>query len=76
MYSEDGGLLCYTDVQGCVATINEGLYEGLDWLQAQFASKDVKNAVAKPVKESVVSPLSRLQNAFKNYFWPPTTEVS
>ena len=75
MYSDDG-LLCFTDVQGCVATTNEGLYEGLDWLQAQFASKDVKNAVSKPIKESVVSPLSRIQNALKNYFWPPATEVS
>ena len=75
LYSE-GGLLHCTDVQGCVATTHEGLYEGLDWLQAEFASRDVKNVVTKPVKESVVSPLSRIQNALKNYLWPPATEVS
>ena len=72
----EGGLLHCADVQGCVATTHEGLYEGLDWLRAQFASRDVKNVVTKPVKESVVSPLSRIQNALKNYLWPPATEVS
>lgn len=71
------GVYCVVDVQGCVATTEEGLYEGLDWLQAQFASRDAKTAVTKPVKESVVSPLSRIQSALKNYFWPPqTTEAS
>lgn len=65
-----------TDVQGCVATTNEGLYDGLDWLQAQFASRDVKNVVTKPVKESVVSPLSRIQSTLKNYFWPQATEAT
>ena len=68
--------MCCIDVQGCVATTNEGLYEGLDWLQAQFASRDVKTAVTHPIKESVVSPLSRIQNTLKNYFWPQATEAS
>lgn len=68
--------MCCIDVQGCVATTDEGLYDGLDWLQVQFASRDVKSVVTRPMKESVVSPLSRIQNALKNYFWPQTTEAT
>ena len=68
------------DVQTCSAiTEEEGLYEGLDWLQCQVTSNDVKETVIAPVKDSVIPPLSRIRNSLtniRNYLWPSPAETS
>ncbi|XP_065914790.1 uncharacterized protein [Dysidea avara] len=67
-------------VQTCSAiTEEEGLYEGLDWLQCQVTSNDVKETVIAPVKDSVIPPLSRIRNSLtniRNYLWPSPAETS
>ena len=45
----------FADVQGTCATTGEGLYDGLNWLQATITQKEVKEAVVEPVKEVVDS---------------------
>ena len=72
--------LLHTDVQTCSATTEEeGLYEGLDWLQCKVTSNDVKETVIAPVKDSVIPPLSKIRNSFtniRNYLWPSSVETS
>ena len=48
-------LLVLADVQGSCATSGEGLYEGLEWLEAIITKKEVKKAVVNPIKEVVSS---------------------
>ena len=59
-------------VQGTSAISNDGLHEGLEWLQSQVTHKDMKKVVTAPVKQSVVPLGERLFTTFssvKNYFW-------
>jgi len=72
---------CLTaDIQTCsAATEEEGLYDGLDWLQCQVTGNDVKETVMAPVKDSVIPQLSRLRNSLtsiRNYLWPSPMETS
>ena len=66
--------MCYqtVDIQGTSAISNDGLYEGLEWLQLQVSNKNMKKVVTAPMKESVVPLGEKLFTAFssfKNYLW-------
>ena len=59
-------------IQGTCATSKDGLYEGLEWIQAQIANKNLAKTVTAPVKESVAPLGNKLYTTFsslKNYLW-------
>ncbi|XP_065914926.1 uncharacterized protein [Dysidea avara] len=59
-------------IQGTCATTKDGLYEGLEWIQAQITNKNLAKTVTAPIKESVAPLGNKLYTTFsslKNYLW-------